>query len=487
MSLLGRVLSRVFGVRGSYDAARNPVSNRKHWEASDNHSANRNNDHGTRVTLRNRSRYEHENNGYYKGLVETIVNDVVGRGPRPQIAVPNDPTREVSRQIEALWRAWSRAADTAEDLRTMMRADIVDGESFAIMTTNSAITADGKNLVALDLQVYEADQVSDPWDYGLNPLHSDGIIYDHLGNPLAYKFLLVHPGGVTAWQTWDTIQIDSRWVLHWYKPTRPGQHRGIPWLTAALPLFAQLRRYTLATLTAAEVAAMLAGVMKTNAMADDAGPVVGGFDTIELVNGSLLTLPNGWDASQFKPEQPTTTYPQFKQELLGEIGRTVNASYNVTAGNSSGYNYSSGRLDHLLYYKSIRNERSRMEHKILDRLFYEWALEAMLAYKIRAPHPREWSVQWFWDGFASIDPQKDAATNAALLESGQTTLAAVYAEQGQDWEDALRQIAVERQLMTELGLTFGSVNNANASQTATAPDNGGGNDSGGGTGQPANV
>ena len=36
---------------------------------------------------------------------------------------------------------------------------------------------------------------------------------------------------------------------------RPGQARGIPDITPALPLFAQLRRFTLAVLAAAETAA----------------------------------------------------------------------------------------------------------------------------------------------------------------------------------------------------------------------------------------
>ena len=60
----------------------------------------------------------------------------------------------------------------------------------------------------------------------------------------------------------------------------------------------------------------------------------------------LLTMPEGWDATQFKPEQPTSSYKEFKGEILNEMGRCLNAPFNVIAGNSSGYNYSSGRLDH---------------------------------------------------------------------------------------------------------------------------------------------
>ena len=43
----------------------------------------------------------------------------------------------------------------------------------------------------------------------------------------------------------------------------------------------------------------------------------------------------------------------FKHEILNEIARCVNMCYNVAVGNSSGYNYGSGRLD-WVYYRFIR-------------------------------------------------------------------------------------------------------------------------------------
>jgi hypothetical protein len=35
--------------------------------------------------------------------------------------------------------------------------------------------------------------------------------------------------------------------------------------------------------------------------------------------------------------------------------------FNVAAGNSSGYNYASGRLDHQTYFKAIRVEQAQLE------------------------------------------------------------------------------------------------------------------------------
>jgi hypothetical protein len=42
--------------------------------------------------------------------------------------------------------------------------------------------------------------------------------------------------------------------------------------------------------------------------------------------------------------------------------------FNVAAGNSSGYNYVSRRLDHQTYFKAIRVDQSHLECVVLDRV-----------------------------------------------------------------------------------------------------------------------
>ena len=112
--------------------------------------------------------------------------------------------------------------------------------------------------VQLDLRLYEADQVMTPFPFPLNPLSVDGIVFDRDFNPVEYHLLRAHPGDDLKWGygfEFDAIPADL--VIHWFRRDRPQQYRGIPDITSALPLFAQLRRYTLAVLAAAETAATL--------------------------------------------------------------------------------------------------------------------------------------------------------------------------------------------------------------------------------------
>jgi len=250
-------------------------------------------------------------------------------------------------------------------------------------------------------------------------------------------------------------------MLHWYRIDRPGQHRGVPEITPALPLFAQLRRYTLAVLGAAETAADFAAVLYTDAPAGGEAAEIEPMDVVELERRMATTLPDGWRLGQVKSEQPSTQFCEFRREILGEIGRCLLVPVNVLIGDSSKHNYASGRLDHQTYFKQLRIEQADLGCRILDPIFATWMAEARLVIPLFATIVTD-GPQWeeatghtyFWDGQELMDPAKETRAQATKLASMTTTLADEYARQGKDWEAALRQIAKERALMNELGLVL---------------------------------
>jgi capsid protein len=197
------------------------------------------------------------------------------------------------------------------------------------------------------------------------------------------------------------------------------------------------------------------------------------MDTIELERNMLLTMPGGWKMSQVDAKQPASTYASFKQEILNEIARCLNMPFNVAAGNSSGYNYASGRLDHQVYFKSIRVEQSYLASHLLDRIFKAWMNEAALVegllpqgFRNRTAH---YPHQWFWDGHEHVDPLKEANAQATRLQNHTTTLAEEFAKRGRDWEAELRQRSKEMSLMRELGLQLPDAL-ANTAQTFPVPE-----------------
>ncbi len=428
-------------IAARYDAAQTTSDNVNHWAAADALSADAAANPAIRKILRNRARYEISNNPYGKGMVLTIANDCVGTGPRLQLMPKDERLKPLCDDIEDKFEAWLRAIGIAAKLRAMRMAKAVDGEAFAIMAANPMLAAP----VKLDLKLYEADYVTSASLQ--NPDEVDGIEYDQWGNPTKYNFLKAHPGGASGSLSYGEHRaVAAKNVIHWYRFERLGQSRGVPEVTPALPLFAQLRRYTLAVIAAAETAADHAAVLYTKSPAGMEAVPGTPFETLEIEKRMMTTLPDGWEMSQLKAEQPTTTYAEFKHEILNEIARCLNIPYNVAAGNSSSYNYASGRLDHQTYYKSIRIEQVDLGCVCLDRLFDRWMDEAVLIENYIKPQARilrHAQRAWFWDGMEHVDPTKESKARDMDLANGSTTHADEYARKGQDWEPKLGQWADE--------------------------------------------
>lgn len=444
---------RAVRVRAGFDSAVTNEHNRRHWANADGQSADAAASPEVRRTLRNRARYEVANNAYARGIVLTLANDVIGTGPRLQLLTENG---DANQRIEREFMRWAKAIRLPEKLRTMRMARAHDGEAFLVLTDNPRLPTP----IKLDVRLVEADQVTTPDLLTLLDGSVDGIVFDEFGNPVEYHVLKEHPGGTgSATLGFEYDRVPAEAVIHFFRVDRAGQSRGIPDITPALPLFAQLRRYTLAVLGAAETAADFAGILYTDAPANGEAESVEPMDAIELEARSLLTMPGGWKMAQVHAEQPATTYAEFKRELLNEIARCLNMPFNVAAGNSSGYNYASGRLDHQTYFKSIRVEQEHIACVVLDRILAAWLREAVLVSGL-LPIPIRTLVargetlprQWFWDGHEHVDPAKEATAQATRLGSHTTTLANEYAKQGRDWETELRQRAKELALMAELGL-----------------------------------
>jgi len=435
-------------LRAKFDSARTTEENRRHWANADGLSADAAASTEVRRILRNRARYEVANNSYARGIVLTLANDVVGTGPRLQM-LTDDP--EANREIEKEFSDWAKAVNLAEKLRTMRMARAEDGEAFAMLVSNSRLDSP----IKLDLKIIEADQVATPDLLPGDRRAVDGIVFDAFGNPKTYHVLKEHPGGNRFRFNLDYDRVPADAMIHWFRADRPGQSRGLPDILPALPLFAQLRRFTLAVIAAAETAAEFAGVLYTDAPPNGEADPIEPMDAIELEQRMLLTMPGGWKMGQVHAEQPATTYAEFKNQILNEIARCLNMPFNVAAGNSSGYNYASGRLDHQTYFKSIRVEQAHLGAVVLDRVLDAWMREAARVFNLRWFLLRkrgQFAHQWFWDGHEHVDPAKEAMAQERRLANNTTTLAIEYAKVGLDWEEQLRQRAKEKRLMRELGL-----------------------------------
>lgn len=440
---LARVRRQLDSLTASYDAAATTTENSKHWRFTDTLSAAAANSATVRKTLRQRSRYEIlENNSYGRGISYTLAHDTISTGPSLQILLPDV---SASRMIEQRWRKWAKDVGLTEKLRTGRLAEIIDGETVMLRGTNRR----SKNLVKLDVRLIEAEQLATPGFADGLPNEVDGIKFDEWGQAIQYTVLRGHPGDLWPLHSWEADNVSPDDLIHMFRCDRPGQKRGIPAFTPALPLFAQLRRYTLAVLLAAETAANFTAVLQTQAGAfesdtdgiEDLEP----FDLLQIDRGMLTSLPRGWGMNQMKPEQPTTTYEMFRNALLNEIARCVHMPANKARADSSGYNYSSGRLDHQTYYEAIAVDRCRWEIEALDRILCWWLEEAMQldGYLPAFEAEDELPHVWRWPPHRDVDQKELADVSISLIKAGLKTRSQFLIEQNIDPEAHARQLIAE--------------------------------------------
>jgi len=424
----------------SYDAAALSDGNMRHWANADSLGAMAANSASIRATLRRRARYEVANNCTARGILMTKAYDLVGRCPRIQFETDSS---EANSLLEDAFTKWAAAVKLGPKLRTAVTAKTQDGEIFALYTTNKRL----RHPIKLDLRLVEADQIADPVMTPPTANKVDGIVFDDEGNPVEYHMLKVHPGEPNLIPRADDIQvIPADQMVHWFRADRPGQVRGVPEITPALPLMAQGRRFILATLDAAEAAADFAVLLYTEMppyTLDDgqyvATPVVP-MTSFDMERRMMTAVPAGWKAAQMKAEHPATTFKMFKAEIVNDFGRCMCMPYGVAAGNSSDYNFASGRLDLLPYRKSLEIEEGELEDDLLARLMIAWLDEALKYYGIRYPiiatlDRERISWHWVWGTIGyGVNPVDEANARRVDLECGLTSRQTEYEKKSLDWE-----------------------------------------------------
>ena len=399
-------------------------------------------------TVRKRLRYEVPNNGDATGMVDTLATAIVGIGPSLQVYTGNS---DLDAAVEDEFSAYADDCDFVEPNQSLaellaqgIRDDCLAGEDFLSPTTDPDFTG----AVKLRLQGIAPELVSTPWSRINDSRVRNGIEFDERGKKIRYWVAGAHPrdsqakfADISAWRA-----VDVRDMIHSFIRLEAGQHRGYPWFAPALPEMAATRRWVLAVLSAAETAADVSFVLQTTLATLDEPVKIDEMDVIHWARNAGLTLPAGWEAHQFKAEQPQATHKDFIRERLRSMGRPLGMPYNVAAADSTGLNFASGRLDQQLFYVAILVKRSWLARRKLKPIFRRWLGEASLA--IPALRPLAGlnldriarTAEWYWRSpQIHGDPLKESKAITEQLHNGSKTFIDVCSEAGLDWQVQLQK------------------------------------------------
>lgn len=452
-------------VRASFDAARTTSEFENYWANADALDADSAHSPAVRGKLVTRSRYEAGSNGYYDGLLQTHANYVVGLGPSLNMKTP-DPV--FNKEVEDRWQAWCKATLFRRKLWCMCHAKVQDGESFGVLRNNPRVA----DPVKLDLVLFETEQCTTPLLPFAEKGRIDGIRFDDFGNPTTYDVLTQHPGGQFAWlANNEPEQIPASFMLHWFTLRRPGQHRAVPEFRSTLNVGAGARRWREATIAAAEEAANYAVILHTNLPPEQTADLAAPFSEVPSTKRAMVAAPMGWAPQQMDAKHPNATHEAFHRSQINEQARPKSIPQNVAMCDSSGYNFASGKLDHGTYFLVCDVEREDGNDLVLEKAFARWFERAALVYGW-AVEPSELPAHgWDWPKHPVADLKSHAAANDTRLKNGTLTLSQAYADDGQDFEDKLPQMAKDYGVTPEeMRAILLRVNLGNGLQPAPEPE-----------------
>lgn len=424
-------------------------------------------------TLKARSRELSRNNPHASSYLTLKGDNVLGdEGIQLQAEVKGPDgefVQSVNRAIEDGWKEWGEVGVCTVDgrhawqdvERMLVTEEARDGDGFIRI-----VPAWRGNRFGIALQLIDADQV----DVDLNePAGSSrsgepkneirmGVEIDAWGRPVAYHVWKNHPSEPTGRAETGRERIPAEQMIHWCRPYRVGQTRGIPDFAPVLLTQKMLQGYEEAELVAARIASAKGGFFERTAdavqMLESVGDAKDRF-SLEVEPGLFDSLPPGWKFSQWDPTHPTSAFPDFHKAMLRTIATGLGVSYNKLAQDLEGVSFSSIRQGELSERDSWKVVQSNLWRHVHNQVYRQWLLWSLTMGAIDLPSrdPRRFHrVRWQARGWDWVDPAKDSQSSAFEVRLGVNSRSRIAAAKGRNFEDIVEELAREQELMIAAGL-----------------------------------
>lgn len=448
----------------------------------------------TQTELRAKSRDLVRRNAWANAALESYVANAIGTGIKPQAMVDDPQIRET---IQALWRDWTITADAAGltdfyGLQALAcRAMLEGGE--ALVRIRYRRPEDGLP-VALQLQVLEPEHLP----VTLNNVAENGnliragIEFDRLGRRVAYHLYRSHPeeGAMSPMSAngtngggLETVRIPASEILHLFRPLRPGQIRGEPWLARALVKLHELDQYDDAELVRKKTAAMFAGFITRltpednllgAGLADANGVALAGLEP-----GTMQILEPGEDVKFSQPADVGASYAEFLRMQFRAVAAAMGVTYEQLTGDLTQVNYSSIRAGLLEFRRRVEAlQHGVIVHQLCRPIWQAWMGQAVLEGALKLPgfvrggigkRRAYLAAKWIPQGWQWVDPLKEAEAMKAAIRSGLLSRSEAISANGYDAEDVDREIAADNARADALDLVFDSDPRHDQAPTTSAP------------------
>lgn len=430
--------------------------------------------------LRARARQIVRSNPYASNAADSFVANAVGCGIKPSSLIEDHALKD---EIQRVWLAWTDEAD-ADGLTDFYglqalaaRAMFEAGECFIRFRPRRH--EDGLT-VPLQLQLLEAEMLPlSKTELAANGNQIRcGIEFDAIGRRVAYHFYRKHPGDSTdQGNKGEIVRVPASEILHIYRPQRPGQIRGVPWVSPALVKLFLLDQYDDAELDRKKVAALFAGFITKSAPEDnllgESSPDGAGAAIAGLSPGTMQVLLPGEDIKFSSPADVGNSYEPFQYRTLLAVCAALGMPYTNVTGDLKAANYSSIRAGTVEFRRRLEQfQFATLVFQMCRPIWLRWLQTAALSGALNLPgfarDPSRYTpVKWITPKWEWVDPLKDRQAEKIAQEQGWKAPSDIIEAEGNDVDETYRRIAADQKRIRDLGITLGPLRN----QTPTAaPD-----------------
>lgn len=440
-------------------------------------------------TLRSRSRDLARNAPIGGAALNTVVSNVIGTGLSMQsnpdaklLGWADEQANDWKREIESEWLLWCNSLDCDASrsmnfygLQSLALRSMLESGDVLVLTPSIKRS----NPYSLAIQLIEADRISNKGFAGDTLSNIAGVTIDANGAAVKYSISKTHPGAMLR-SSMEWVQVDAygrngrRNALHLFDKRRPGQVRGVPFLSPVIEHLKQLARYSEAELQAAVVSAALAIFVKMDAEAFSS--LFDGETSSQYINsatkwdgsvptdldghGKAVNLLPGESVEVPNLGRPNANYDPFFLSMLKQIGPALEIPFEVLVKHFSS-SYSASRAALLDFWRIVRVRRDFMATNFCEPIKELWFEEAVALGRIQAPgffsdariRQAYTRVAWIGDSPGSIDPEKEVNAARERINLGISTREKEsIAYDGGDWEANHTQLAKEHSMRKDADL-----------------------------------
>ena len=407
------------------------------------------------VQLREHSRELLRNNAWARRAVSVVASNTVGWGISARAAGTG------ADKASKIWDSWASSVRCDYDGRLnfaglqclVMQTVATSGE--VLIRRHTADSSEDLP-VPVRLQVIEPDYL----DHNKNGALAaggeirQGIEFDSRGRRVAYWLYGSHPGGLGLMAGGGVSERhDAKDIIHVYQVERPGQVRGVPWLSPAILRLKDFDDFEDAQLSQQRIAACFGAFVQD---LEGTSPAPLGAESTtdplieELQPGQVQYLRPGQSVTFAQP--PGAIDAAFTERQLRAVATCIGITYEDLTGDYSKVNFSSARMARIAHWRNVENWRWQMLIPQMCETVWRWVMGANIASDDRGVP----AVTWAAPPMPMLEPEKEGLAYSRLIRSGAVTLYQVIRERGEDPDAHLAEIAAGNKKLDDLGIWLDS-------------------------------